>query len=230
FIISNEEKRQRARERRQEDYNLRMERTAEIEKLQQKFAETLESKAEMEQNISALKMFEDYLNQVVGESIDFKNADDLLRRYDALVSTRNELGKRQDATLRELEAARLKTARMAEENGFVILGLNNIVADLRGRYNTATRQALHWETVVYNIKDCMYEKIQEMNEVKQACWNTYLLMCKRKADQPKFEEEDYEKQLVYIKKTLQEVKTVKKLALGSSTRINSMKPRTKSIS
>jgi hypothetical protein len=46
---------------------------------------------------------------VVSASEDFKNADDLIMRYEALVNTRNILGRRQDENLRELEMARAKT-------------------------------------------------------------------------------------------------------------------------
>ncbi|XP_068892530.1 coiled-coil domain-containing protein 42 like-2-like [Tenebrio molitor] len=212
FIRSNQDKRRRAEQIRQEDYILRMQRTKEIERLQQKIALVVESKKEMDANICSLKMYEQYLNQVVSASEDFKNADDLIMRYEALVNTRNILGRRQDENLRELEMARAKTARMAEENSFKILGLNNMVADLNSRYNTAFREALHWENIVLAIKSNSFEKYQEINEVRRSCWNMYLLMCKRKSEVPKISEDDFEQQLLYIKKTLQELATVKELA------------------
>jgi multidrug resistance efflux pump len=86
-----------------------MQRTKEIERLQQKIALVVESKKEMDANICSLRMYEQYLNQVVSASEDFKNADDLIMRYEALVNTRNILGRRQDENLRELEMARAKT-------------------------------------------------------------------------------------------------------------------------
>jgi hypothetical protein len=101
---------------------------------------------------------------------------------------------------------------MAEENSFRILGLNNMVADLNSRYNTAFREALHWENIVLAIKSNSFEKYQEINEVRRSCWNMYLLMCKRKSEVPKISEDDFEQQLLYIKKTLQELAKVKELA------------------
>jgi hypothetical protein len=83
---------------------------------------------------------------------------------------------------------------------------------VRGRYNTAFREALHWENIVLAIKSNSFDKYQEINEVRRSCWNMYLLMCKRKSEVPKISEDDFEQQLLYIKKTLQELATVKELA------------------
>lgn len=55
--------------------------------------------------------------------------------------------------------------------------------------------------------------------MRQSCWNMYLLMCKRKSEAPKISEDDFEKQLIYIKKTLQELGTVKLLTGRDSKEI-----------
>ncbi|XP_063911385.1 coiled-coil domain-containing protein 42 [Zophobas morio] len=215
FIKSNEEKRTRAMKIRDEDYQLRMQRTEEIENLEKKCNLVIKAQQEIDANIAALKIYEKYLNTVAGESEDLKNADHLINRYEALVNTRNLLGKRQDENLGELENARAKTSKMVEENKFKILGLNNVVADLRSRYNTAFREALHWENLVLAIKRHSYEKYQEIIEVRESSRNVYLQMCKRKGEMPKIREDDFEKQLIFIKETLKELRAVKMNAQGS---------------
>ncbi|EFA01080.2 coiled-coil domain-containing protein 42 [Tribolium castaneum] len=224
FVKSNQDKRLRAQNSLNEDYKLRMKRTQEIETLQKLINVVVESKKEMEANIAELKMYELYLNQVVSASEDFKNADDLISRYESLVSTRNLLAKRQDENLKELETARAKIAKMVEDNSFKILGLNTALASLNSRYNTAFREAVHWENIVLAIKSHSFQRFQELAEVKQSCWNTYLLMCQRKSETPKLEEGDFEKQLIFIQKTLQEVGTVKELAKRESKVIGRMRP------
>ncbi|XP_044255391.1 coiled-coil domain-containing protein 42-like [Tribolium madens] len=222
FIKSNEDKRQRAQNILKEDYQLRMKRTQEIEILQKLMNVVIESKKEMDANIAQLKMFEHYLNEVVGASEDFKNADDLISRYESLINTRNILGKRQDENLRELETARAKIAKMVEDNSFKILGLNTVLASLNSRYNTAFREAVHWENIVFAIKSHSFQRFQELAQVKHSCWNTYLLMCRRKSETPKLEEDDFEKQLIFIQKTLQELGTVKELTKRESKDIGGM--------
>lgn len=63
----------------------------------------------MERTIRKLSIYEKFLNDVVGLNDDFKNADDLIARYESLVSTKILLGKRQDENLSLLETARTKT-------------------------------------------------------------------------------------------------------------------------
>lgn len=94
---------------------------------------------------------------------------------------------------------------MVEDYSFKILGLNNKIADLNTRYNTAFRRALRWENVVLNIKKQCFDRYQEMSEVRHSCWNLYLLMCKRKNEEPKLTEDDLEQQLIYIKRTLEDL-------------------------
>ncbi|RZC41094.1 DUF4200 domain containing protein [Asbolus verrucosus] len=180
FIETNEEKRERAKERRCENVKLRTDRAKEIEKLRESIAFMEEAKEELDKEIAEHKFYE---------------------------------------------------AKLSDENGLRILGLNNVVGNLNARYRTASSNAMHWESTVWAIKKKAFQKYQEMNEVRRACWNVYMLMCKRKGEPLKIPESDFEKQLNYIKKTLQELQTVK----GEATVVlkktfSSMKGQTSKVS
>lgn len=92
------------------------------------------------------------------------------------------------------------------------MGLNNQVADLQGRYEIAMGKALEWETTVTKIKTITLEKLAEIDAVKLSCWNIYLQMCKRKQIEPELAQDDLENLLMFIKKTLNELKLIIKRA------------------
>ncbi|XP_044260855.1 coiled-coil domain-containing protein 42 like-2-like [Tribolium madens] len=216
FIKSNEDKRARAIERCKEDHKLCEERDNDIKKIKENIVLLQQIKEEMDKEIRLHILYEKYLNFVVGDSMDFRNAIDVIDRFESLITTKQELGLRQQSYFDHLENAKNQTSRMADENTFRILGLNTIVAGLRSRYKNASSNSMKWERIVWSIKKNALQKYKEITEVKLACRNAYLLMCRRKSETPKISESDFESQLNYIKKTLQELKTVQ----GEATAIN----------
>lgn len=92
------------------------------------------------------------------------------------------------------------------------MGLNNQVAELQGRYETAMSKALEWETTVTKIKTIAVDKVTEIHSVRVSCWSIYLQMCKRKQIEAELDQEDIEKQLMFIKKTLNELRHIIKIA------------------
>lgn len=142
------------------------------------------------------------------------------------MKTKNQLAQRQNDALEELEMARSKTSKMLDKNRLETLELNNTLASLNKRYNTANSKAFYWEAIVLNIKKYMLEKYQEINEVKQASWNIYLLMCKRKHIAPIIDKDDLEKQLLYVKTTLYALESIRRNA-ESNTKLNYRKNKNK---
>lgn len=107
--------------------------------------------------------------------------------------------------------------KLVEEKTLHLMGLNNQVADLQGRFETAGSKALEWETTVTKIKTLTADKIAEIDSVKLSAWNVYLQMCKRKEMEPVIPQEDIENQLMFIKKTLSELKSIIKKAKKKDT-------------
>lgn len=99
-----------------------------------------------------------------------------------------------------------------EDKTFAIMGLQNHLANLEGRYDRAKNKALHWETVVTQIKNYAASKLIEIEQVRITCWNIYLQICRRKKKEPEFQESDVENQLLYIKRTMLELARIAKMA------------------
>lgn len=100
------------------------------------------------------------------------------------------------------------------------MGFNNQVADLQGRYEIAMSKALEWETTVTKIKTITSGKVAEVDAVKLSCWSIYLQMCKRKEIEPELHQDDIENLLMFIKKTLNELKFIIKKAKKHESSMN----------
>lgn len=105
FVRENEEKRERAEGKRKDDAEKCYKKEMDIKRLQEKYDEMMKVKLHMEAQIKKHKMYEDYLYSVVEESIEFKDVDDILSRYEALIDARQQLIERQEKDLSALENA-----------------------------------------------------------------------------------------------------------------------------
>lgn len=105
-----------------------------------------------------------------------------------------------------------------EDKSFAIMGLQNHLANLEGRYDRAKNKALHWETVVTQIKDYAAMKLTEIKQVRTTCWDIYLQICKRKKKEPEFQEWDVENQLLVIKSTMYELAKIARMARRRSSK------------
>ncbi|KAJ3651785.1 hypothetical protein Zmor_017799 [Zophobas morio] len=209
FIQGNKEKRQRAAERLHEDIKTVKKTKAHIEQLKKDYADLEEIKLLFDKEIAAHRLYQEYLYQTMKLSNEFKNPFNIIDRYESLMATKAELGQRQTHALESLEFAKLRLSKKADENNLAILGFSNVLSSFVSRYQLAVATSLQWERIVNNIKNNSLNKYKEITEVKQCCRNTYLLMCRRKGEVPKIPEDNVEKQLVYIKKTLKQLASVR---------------------
>lgn len=105
FVRENEEKRQRADNKIKDDIERIKKKDLEITTLQEKYDEMMKVKLHMESQIKKHKMYEEYLYSAVEESTEFKDVDDILSRYEALIDARQQLIERQEKDLSALENA-----------------------------------------------------------------------------------------------------------------------------
>lgn len=106
FVRENEEKRLRAANKLKDDKKRFEKKDKEIQDLQEQYDKMMKVKLNMEDQIKMHKMYEDYLYSVVEESnTEFKDVDDILSRYEALIDARQQLIERQEKDLTALENA-----------------------------------------------------------------------------------------------------------------------------
>lgn len=105
FVRENEEKRERAETKIKDDVEKREKKEQDIKELQETYDGMMKVKRQMEEQIKKHKMYEEYLYSVVEESTEFKDVDDILSRYEALIDARQQLIERQEKDLTALENA-----------------------------------------------------------------------------------------------------------------------------
>lgn len=125
---ANAEKRERLEHKIQADIELAASKVKQTETLKTKFNNLLNVKAKMEDLIAKHTIYEvctkkfldfikkktnpqDFLQQVVDVSPDFRNVEDVLRRYESLMQTRDIILTRQESELSILETAQIDIVR-----------------------------------------------------------------------------------------------------------------------
>lgn len=101
---------------------------------------------------------------------------------------------------------------MTEAKGHKLMTLNNQLATFQSRYDRAKAEALKWENFVSRIKAIAAEKNLENTQIKSACWSMYQQTCKRRGISVEVSKDDIENQLVYIKRTMMELKRIEIIA------------------
>ncbi|KAI4454738.1 hypothetical protein MML48_9g00001900 [Holotrichia oblita] len=212
FVRENQEKRERAEKKIVEEKILQEKRNTDIINVKDNIVYLTDIKAQMDHKIKEYRMFDDYLQGVVRLSSSFKNINDIIVRYEALTEAKSFLGERQNSQLASLENARADMLKLLEDKNLVLIGLNNQLLELQGRYESAKCNSLLWETLVSKIQDVSIRTIEDLKSVRTTCWVMYRNMCARKEMEPKCGKNDIEGQLLFVKKTLAELMSVHNIA------------------
>ncbi|XP_076257118.1 coiled-coil domain-containing protein 42 homolog isoform X1 [Rhynchophorus ferrugineus] len=219
FVKENAEKRGRAEKKIADDRNVIATKESEIQDYNDKIVRMQKAKCNMELTIKSYKKFRAYLQDVVNCSFEFKSVGGLLRRFQALCDAKELLSGTLKDNMEILEHAKLEMMKLIEEKNFIIMGLNNQIANLQARYENANIKALESETLVTQIKNNAVRQLSEINMVKNSIWNVYVHMAASKKHPIKIKRENVEEQMMYINRTLTELSKVNKLIKKRSTKI-----------
>ncbi|CAH1163970.1 unnamed protein product [Phaedon cochleariae] len=229
FVRENAEKRERASKKIKEDKLLAMQRQEEINDCQAKYIEIKQAKFEMDMKIKEYRIYDEFLDKVIETSDEFTSNQDMINRYLSLLNAKNYLAKLQEDNLRALETARSDMMKLIEEKNFIIMGLNNQIANLQSRYENANIKALDCEQSVIHIKNHAVRLMFEIDEVKSSIWNVYVHMAHSKKHPVKIKKENIEEQMMYIKRTLTELSKVSQI-LKKRSKMNTKSEKSKSKS
>ncbi|XP_049878957.1 coiled-coil domain-containing protein 42 homolog [Pectinophora gossypiella] len=212
FIRENQEKRDRAERKMEEDLIVLDRKTKETEAMRQRVEEMQEVKELMEKQVRDYTIYEDYLLSVVHNYPEFKQPLDVLNRYEALAAAKNTLAERQERDLEMLENARQEIAALTEEKKLFIMGLNNTLASLRWRYDKVRNRVIKWELALNRLKETAAKRHVELCHVRSAIWSLYVKICKHKGLTVDIKPADFEQQLVVIMRALLELRRIYRIA------------------
>ncbi|CAG2060741.1 unnamed protein product [Timema podura] len=207
FLTENELKRERASKKLQEELLLQEHRDLDIAAMKETISKLELIKQNMDQHVTDYKIYEDFLKKVVTVS-KFNSIHEVLNRYETLVATRDELAARQKRDLTALESERSEMAHLSQEKTHTIIGLNNELAALHVRYDKALANTSTWEASVERIKKTGSKRTSELGQVQAATWSMYQQVCKHRGEPPTLGQGDVHRQLMCIKRFLQEMTQV----------------------
>nr|CAI5828243.1 unnamed protein product [Callosobruchus analis] len=195
-----------------------------IEDFLQKTEEIKQTKLYMDAKIKEYHVYEEYLDKVVEECADFTSIPEMLNRYLALLSAKNFMAQLQEKNLKSLENAKSDMGKLIEEKNFVIMGLNNQIANLQARYENANIKSLESEQLVIQIKNNAIQRMSEIDQVKTSIWNLCTHMAQGKRQPMKIKKDNLEEQIMYIKRTLTELAKVNQI-LKKQARLAKLKKK-----
>ncbi|XP_030747560.1 coiled-coil domain-containing protein 42 homolog isoform X3 [Sitophilus oryzae] len=211
FVKENQEKKERAANKIMEQNSLKQERERKMNALLEICEQIKKVKAKMDANIGRYRIYEEFLMEVVDYDSSMQSINDLLKRYDALIEARKELNDIQQRDLNKLEKAKSNLMKLIEEKNFIIMGLNNQIANLQARYENANIKALESETLVTQIKNNAVKQMAEIDMVKNSIWNVYVHMAASKKHPIKIKKEKVEEQIMYLNRTLTELAKINRM-------------------
>ncbi|KAH1018247.1 hypothetical protein HUJ05_006056 [Dendroctonus ponderosae] len=218
FCHENNEKRIRALKKLQEDTQLTQRRQTLIEELQLELSEMKHIAESMEANVKNHAIYQAFLDSVVEANQEFSNINDIIVRFLTLMEEKELLAGKQKENMLVLENAKTSMMKLIEEKNFVIMGLNNQIANLQARFENANIKALESEELVTQIKNHAVKQLGEIDSVKSSIWNVYVHMATSKKHPIKIKKEDVEEQMMYINRTLTELSKVNKLIKKKATK------------
>ncbi|XP_051162081.1 coiled-coil domain-containing protein 42 homolog [Leptopilina boulardi] len=218
LVKENREKRERAEKKISDEEERQKLREKEILDLKKNIEKFSEARDKMKNYVNDYKIYQNYLEKVVNETNEFQSIPEIFNRYETLIEAKELLSENQDKSLAILEEASKNMHEMTQTKTNMLMDLSNELAQLQGRYDRAKALAIRWETIVARIKASAAVKNSELTQMRACCWNLYSQICKRKGIAIELDPNDYEQQLLQIKRTILEVKRIIKVAKKKATK------------
>lgn len=169
-------------------------------------------KQKLDQKTREYRIYEDFLNQVViSDQLHYKTISDVINRYMILIETKDQVSEKRARDMDELDQAKMQYGLLLDEKDLAVMMLNSQLVELVVRHDRARSRALQWESIVIEIKDIIEQKHMELIGVKVSMWNMYKQMCSRQSQPQVLSKDNFEGQLMFIKKTLSELKKVRQV-------------------
>lgn len=107
-----------------------------------------------------------FLMKVLTKTDEFNEIRDIIKRYDALSSTYNDLVEMDTKTQKHIEYIRHSDTRNTEEKHNEILGYNNQLSVLQLEIKKQVRNALHWESKWNHIQNTATKEALTLGRIK----------------------------------------------------------------
>lgn len=195
FLKENDSKKLRALKKAKEERIMIKQKELDIEQLRAECKRLEEERDQFKKRLEKYTLYQVYLERVLEFSDEFKDLHEIMKRYDTLIATNNDLLTREQKNQETMEKEKHKFYKYMENKNTEMLHYNNELAQLQTRLDKAQSSAVHWESKWTHIQNTAAKKTLLLGRIKIATHNLYQLVLRharntRSIDNPEEEMED----------------------------------------
>lgn len=176
FLKENDSKKLRALKKAKEERVLIGKKEQQIETLKSECHDLEEERDQFKKRLEKYTIYQSYLERVLEFSDEFKDLHEIMKRYDTLRATNNDLVDREQKNQEVMENEKQKFYRYMENKNTEMLHYNNELAQLQTRLDKAQSAAVHWESKWTHIQNTAAKKTLLLGRIKIATHNLYQLV------------------------------------------------------
>lgn len=176
FLKENDNKKLRALKKAKEERVLIGKKEHQIEELKSECRELETERDQFKKKLEKYTIYQEYLERVLEFSDEFKDLHEIMKRYDTLRATNNDLVEREQKNQEVMENEKQKFYKYMENKNTEMLHYNNELAQLQTRLDRAQSATVHWESKWTHIQNTAAKKTLLLGRIKIATHNLYQLV------------------------------------------------------
>ncbi|XP_066544909.1 coiled-coil domain-containing protein 42 homolog [Amia ocellicauda] len=208
FLKENDTKRSRAVRKARAERDMARQKDRDIERLGKEIDALQARKERLQGRVKNNAIYWEYMNKVTNRSEKFEEIRELTVRFDALLSTREQLLQRESEGQERMEAERMRLHRYTKDCSDLILQYNNQLATLQTQLDDARSQALKWESTWNHIQATAAKKTLLLGQIKMVTLNLYQMLNKQTKQEGEVAVEDTAGQLDKIQLFIQDLSDI----------------------
>ncbi|XP_053341802.1 coiled-coil domain-containing protein 42 homolog isoform X1 [Clarias gariepinus] len=173
FLKENDAKRARGVRKAESERAVLRERERELERLHTDIAALLVKKEKLEERVERFKVYSEFLHTVMKTGTKFEDVGQLVSRFETLMSTREQLLRRQSEMERQRERDRLELRRYVSEQNSVLLQHSNTLSQLQTELDNALSYTLTQESSWTHTQAAAVTDTHQLSQIKVATLNLY---------------------------------------------------------
>ncbi|KAL2091119.1 hypothetical protein ACEWY4_013382 [Coilia grayii] len=202
FLQENEVKRVRAMKKAERERELVRQKVLELGALQEELHALTQERDRLAREADRNQIYPDYLLRVVRLCKQFDEPRQVMSRFATLVQTREDLLRSAKEGEASVNTALAQLAQYIEQGGDKIIHYSNQLALLQTELDTATSQAMLWESRWVHISNTAAKKTLLLGTIKMATLNLYMSLSGKEKPQKDISPEDTLAQLSEIERFL----------------------------
>ncbi|XP_060719027.1 coiled-coil domain-containing protein 42 homolog isoform X2 [Tachysurus vachellii] len=173
FLKENDAKRARGVKKAESERAVLRERERELEQLHTHIAALQVKKEKLQVRVERFRVYSDFLHTVLKTATKFEDVGQLVARFETLMSTREQLLRRQSEMERQRENDSLELRRYISEQNSILLQYNNTLSQLQTELDNVLSHTLAQESSWNHIQAAAVKETHLLSQIKVVTRNLY---------------------------------------------------------